>query len=402
VTTPNGWSITRIGEVAKINSHKLSSNSDPDHEYYYIDLSAVDKGTITMPQERQRFIDLPSRARRVLHKNDVIMATVRPNLLGFAFYDHEPKDVLCSTGFALLSPKNPSDSHFIYHSLYSDLTLRQLHGLVTGSNYPAINASEVKRLKLMWPTSPAERQRIGTILDAWDQAITFINQRIRVSQQRKKGLLQRLLTGRARFPEFDGDEWETDKLTNVSTRIRRKNTKETPNILSITADVGFEHQIDKFGRVIAGKNISNYTLLKRGEFAYNKGNSLSYPQGCIYLLEEYDEAAVPNVYYCFRLDSARLYAPFYKYYFESGALNAQLMRVINTGVRNDGLLNLHADDFFDCRISIPPIAEQHRIATIFRACDREIKLLEQKRDALQRQKKGLMQRLLTGRVRVTI
>jgi type I restriction enzyme S subunit len=74
------------------------------------------------------------------------------------------------------------------------------------------------------------------------------------------------------------------------------------------------------------------------------------------------------------------------------------MRVINTGVRNDGLLNLSADDFFNCQIAVPPLNEQRRIATLLQACDCEIELLTQKHDALQRQKKGLMQRLLTGRV----
>ena len=76
------------------------------------------------------------------------------------------------------------------------------------------------------------------------------------------------------------------------------------------------------------------------------------------------------------------------------------MGIINAGVRNDGLLNMDPDNFFKLRIQFPPVAEQKKIAVVFRAIDRELTLLERKADALRDQKKGLMQQLLTGKVRV--
>lgn len=195
---PADWEIVHVQKIATVNSEPLDSQSDPDLEYLYIDLASVDQGRITIPQERRRFADLPSRARRVLHKHDVIMATVRPNLLGFAVCDFDPLDVLCSTGFALISPKNPTDSEFIYQSLYSDAVLRQVHGLVTGSNYPAINASEVKTLMLIWPITVEERKQIADVLKDSDAEIDLLRQKLDVLQRQKKGLMQRLLTGRVR------------------------------------------------------------------------------------------------------------------------------------------------------------------------------------------------------------
>jgi len=195
---PADWYLARVKNIAQVNTKTLGSNSDSEHEYLYIELSAVDQGNITMPAESQRFGDLPSRARRVLHRGDVIMATVRPNLLGFAICDFEPKDMLCSTGFALISPKDLSDSQFIYQSLYSDVVLRQVHGLVTGSNYPAINTSEVKKLKLFWPRSKEERKKIAAVLQSCDHEIELLTQKRDALQRQKKGLMQRLLTGRVR------------------------------------------------------------------------------------------------------------------------------------------------------------------------------------------------------------
>ncbi len=200
---PTDWDIVHIEDVANVNIETLRENSDLDHTYFYIDLSSVDKGTILFPQERQRFGDLPSRARRVLHKHDVIMSTVRPYLLGFAVCDFEPRDVLCSTGFALISPKIPSDSNFIYQSLYGDAISRQAQALLVGSNYPAINSSDVKKLQLFWPKAIAEREKISNTLQTCDAEIDLLQQKLAALQWQKKGLMQQLLMGKVRVKVKD-------------------------------------------------------------------------------------------------------------------------------------------------------------------------------------------------------
>jgi type I restriction enzyme S subunit len=118
------------------------------------------------------------------------------------------------------------------------------------------------------------------------------------------------------------------------------------------------------------------------------------------MLEDFDEAAVPNVYFCFRHQNSEIYGQFFKFYFENSFLNHQLQRVINTGVRNDGLLNLNPNDFYNIRIKIPPVSEQQCITDVLSAATTEIIQLEKKLNALEKQKRGLMQKLLTGEVRV--
>jgi len=165
-------------------------------------------------------------------------------------------------------------------------------------------------------------------------------------------------------------------------------------VLSITAGVGFVNQTEKFGKEIAGTQYVHYTVLKRGDFSYNKGNSKTYPQGCIYRQDEYDKAAVPNVFNSFRFGSPEANSDYYRYLFESGYLNHQLYRLINSGVRNDGLLNLYDDDFYSCKVPCPPLAEQKRIAEILGCCDRGIALKKELIAEKKRQKKALMQKLL--------
>ena len=168
--------------------------------------------------------------------------------------------------------------------------------------------------------------------------------------------------------------------------------------MTISAKSGFLMQSDKFSRDMAGSSVERYTLLHEGEFAYNKGNSLTAPYGCIFPLDR-PTALVPFVYYCFSLHEGHS-REFFAHLFAAGALNHQLSRLINSGVRNDGLLNLDADDFFSCKVPVPPREEQERIALALSAARKEIALLDQELAALARQKRGLMQKLLTGEWRV--
>jgi type I restriction enzyme S subunit len=175
-----------------------SADTNPDKEWFYIDLSAVDQGEISFPTEKFPYSQLPSRAQRVLHHNDVIMATVRPNLLGYALCDFTPVDILCSTGFALISPKLPDDAKYIYQNLYGEMLQNQIEGLVTGSNYPAINSTEVKQLSIAYPKSDEERAKISDTLTILDEQMQNLKTYTNSLREQKRGLMQRLLTGEVR------------------------------------------------------------------------------------------------------------------------------------------------------------------------------------------------------------
>jgi type I restriction enzyme S subunit len=170
--------------------------------------------------------------------------------------------------------------------------------------------------------------------------------------------------------------------------------------MTISGKAGFLRQDEKFSRYMAGVSVENYTLLKAGEFAYNKGNSKTYPQGCIYRLEQ-DTALVPHVYISFKLHDG-LYADFYAALFRSGFLNRQLARLINSGVRNDGLLNLNIHEFFGCKVPVPSMDDQVRTARLITIARQEVTSLESQIRLMKKQKDGLIQKLLTGEWRVSV
>ena len=197
-----------------------------------------------------------------------------------------------------------------------------------------------------------------------------------------------------RFPGFGTSEgWKKYKLRELADRITKKVGDNKLVTLSISAGIGFVSQAEKFSRDISGKQYCNYIYLKKGEFSYNKGNSKTFPQGCIYELKEYDEAAVPNAFISFRFKE-NLVPSFYQGYFDCNFHGKQLVRFITSGARSDGLLNISPTDFFSIVLPTPvKKEEQQKIADCLSSIDDLIDAESRKLKALEKYKKGLMQKL---------
>lgn len=201
-----------------------------------------------------------------------------------------------------------------------------------------------------------------------------------------------------RFPEFLNDgEWEVKKLGEVAERITHKVGNANLRPVSISAGIGFVDQKNKFGRDISGNQYSNYIVLKKGEFAYNKGNSIKYPQGCVYKLKEFDVVACPSVFVCFRIIDENVCPDFLSAYFANNYHGIQLQQFITSGVRSNGLLNISAEDFFSIHIPFPPLAEQRRIAACLSALDEMLAATNGKLEQMKAYKKGLMQKLFPAK-----
>ncbi|MBC7932022.1 MAG: restriction endonuclease subunit S [Rubrivivax sp.] len=195
--TGQEWKQVYLVDICKINDRTLSEKTHPDYEFTYLDISSVDKGKVSLSESQICFSNAPSRARRVIQKNDVIMSTVRPNLQSFAFINDEVQDLIGSTGFAVLTANESVDPRFIYHNLFSDGFTEQIKAFITGSSYPAINPSQVSALKLLLP--PLEEQRcIASVLETCDQEIGLLRKQLAALKRQKRGLMQKLLTGQIR------------------------------------------------------------------------------------------------------------------------------------------------------------------------------------------------------------
>lgn len=196
-----------------------------------------------------------------------------------------------------------------------------------------------------------------------------------------------------RFPEFQRREpWRPITLEEASVPVTERVGEKKLIPVSISAGIGFVPQAEKFGRDISGNQYQHYTLVRDGDFVYNKGNSRKFPEGCVYLLQGWGQVAAPSVFICFRLKDGYSNG-FFQNCFESNAHGKQLKKHITSGARSNGLLNIGKDAFFGVVIPTPDSAEQQKIADCLSSLDELIAAQARKVDALKTHKKGLIQQL---------
>lgn len=266
------------------------------------------------------------------------------------------------------------------------------------SAQPGLSVEKLVRYKLTVPPID-EQKKIAEILSVWDDAIEKQTRLIDALICRKRALMQQLLTGKKRLLYYT-EPWKQVRLGNIFCEVNAINDKQQNYpVMTISAKLGLVSQQNKFDRIIAGNSLNKYTLLKKDDFAYNKGNSKTYPMGCIYKLDEYEYALVPFVYICFR-KTAKINISFYQQWFINHGLDKQLKRIITSGARGDGLLNVDRKDFFNTTVPFPHFTEQQVIAAILATADLEIELVKKRLDQFGTQKRSLMQQLLTGEKRI--
>ncbi|TXJ51641.1 restriction endonuclease subunit S [Brachyspira aalborgi] len=195
------WEIVKLGDICLINNKSLKENTDKDYKFKYIDLTAVKKGIINFSNDYTTFENAPISARRIINKNDIIMATVRPYLLGHAFIDFEAKDYICSKGFAVLTANSNIEMKYIYQYLYSDDMAKQIKSRLVGSTYPTIRLSDIKELKIKIPKSIKEQEKIGGYLSLLDAEIDNLKKQKELIKEMKRGAMQKLLSGEVRLLE---------------------------------------------------------------------------------------------------------------------------------------------------------------------------------------------------------
>lgn len=289
-------------------------------------------------------------------------------------------------------------SHPFMLSLLNHTIYRQSYSFVEGTAQQVLSFKKLGSLKYCLP-SLSEQQKIAEILSAQDKLIALKEKLIEEKKRRKKALMQQLLTGKKRLPGFSG-EWDKFHLNQIAERITRKNKIGNDNVLTISAQYGLINQSEFFDKEIASEDKSNYFLLFRNDFAYNKSYSVGYPFGTIKQLTRYDMGIVSPLYICFQIVGNNASAEYLEHYFEAGLMNKEIQSFAQEGARNHGLLNISVEDFFNSQIILPPMKEQLAIAHILTSATKEIDLLQKDLEQEKQKKKALLQLLLTGIVRV--
>ena len=199
-----------------------------------------------------------------------------------------------------------------------------------------------------------------------------------------------------RFKEFQG-EWEKMRLDAFTRRVMRKNKSNQSRLpLTISAQYGLVDQITFFNKVIASTDMSNYYLLKKGEFAYNKSYSSDYPWGAIKRLDNYEQGALSSLYICFTPQD-NVESDFILQYFESPKWHKGVSEIAVEGARNHGLLNVSVQDFFHTYHYVPKDKkEQIKIAKLLMLLDERITTQNKIIEDLKKLKCAIIEKVLNN------
>ena len=188
--------------------------------------------------------------------------------------------------------------------------------------------------------------------------------------------------------------WEQRKLSQITVRVTRKNGNQSDLPLTISAQDGLVDQRKYFNRQVASRDMTNYYLIKKGEFAYNKSYSEGYPFGAVKRLDYYDIGALSTLYILFEITDKNISSDFLVSYYMTHLWYKEVSKRAAEGARNHGLLNISTEDFFNSELNIPnSIEEQVKIGNLIKQFDKFITLHQRKLNNLKLKKKALLQKL---------
>lgn len=366
-----GWTERPLKAVAQINP----ANDGLPESFIYIDLESVEAGKLKAKNRISRE-GAPSRAQRLVDCGDIIFQVVRPyqrNNLLCEFEDDD--DYVASTGYAQLRAKGIN--HFLYQSIHTDSFVGRVMAKCTGSNYPAINSSDLAEIHLPLPPTPPEQQKIAECLSSVDEVIAAQARELDALKTHKKGLMQQLFPRegetqpRLRFPEFqNAGEWVVKSLEAIAPLQRGfdlPSTEIRPGKVPIVYSNGqkgfHERGMAEGPGLVTGRSgtIGKLHFIESGEY---------WPHNTSLWVTSFKGHAPKFVYY--------LYESIGFSRFASGS----------------GVPTLNRNDAHSFETSVPQDPdEQHRIATCLSSLDALIAAETQKHAALQRHKRGLMQQL---------
>ncbi|WP_027964087.1 restriction endonuclease subunit S [Halalkalibacillus halophilus] len=304
---------------------------------------------------------------------------------------------LMPQGVYKLTLRHDTNENFLISYSNSEKFRKIISQKKNGSTQVHLRTSEYLEIEVIRPEKQ-EQQKIGQFFKQLDDRITLQQHQIELLKESKQGFLQKMFpkdgerVPEVRFGGFHG-EWNPVTLGSIVERITRKNKDlESTLPLTISAQFGLIDQNIFFNKQVASKDMSNYFLIKKGEFAYNKSYSQGYPLGVIRRLDLHEKGALSTLYIAFK--PVNVNSDFLLSYYNTNKWHREVMKRASEGARNHGLLNISPKDFFETELKLPSeIVEQQKIGEFFKKLDDTIAIHEKELDLLKETKKGFLQKM---------
>ncbi len=370
---PQEWEVKKLGEVGKLLSGLTYTPSNIQSDGILVLRSSnIQNGVLAFDDNVYVNVSsyTPVKAGDIL----ICVRNGSQNLIGkTALITHEAEG--CAFGAFMAVFRSPISKYVFYllgTELYRKYIFRNL-----GATINSINGSDLKKFRFPFPPL-AEQRKIAEVLGVWDEAIEKQARLIEKLALRKRALMQRLLSAKLRLPGFS-EPWKKVKLGDVAS-IKTGNKNNEDKIAN--------GQYPFFVRSSIVERINTYSydgeaiLIpgegKIGEIIHYINGKFDYHQR-VYKISDFSNCSGLFLYY------------YLMYFFGKQAINNSVKACVDS---------LRLSTFTNMTIIHPPISEQTAIAEVLTAADREIELAKEKLERLRRQKRGLMQQLLTGKKRI--
>lgn len=351
------WTCVKFGDVVK---EPKENCKDPLAEgiEHVVGLEHITSGDIHLRNSAS--IEESTTFTKKFAKGDVLFGRRRAYLKKAAQANFEG---ICSGDITVFRAKSnllPELLPFIVNNeKFFDYAVKHSAGGLS----PRVKFKDLANYEFLLPPK-AEQARLAKLHWAMDEVIERekeVLERLEIHNQSKK---KELLT------PVEMKNWQFLPLKNVFNKITTKNKSQScENVLTISANHGLINQEEYFKRSVASKDLSNYYLLQKGDFAYNKSYSDGYPAGAIKVLNRYNEGVVSPLYICFRSTLNSEFNKYFEQLFDFGFLNGKILSIAKEGARNHGLLNVAGGDFFELKIPIPPITYLNKVVPILKTLD---------------------------------
>lgn len=333
-----------------------------------------------------------SSIKNKFYNGDILFGKLRPYLRKYYMTDFNG---VCVTEILVLTKKK-SNNKFCYYSLQQDNFIEYINSKTFGTKMPRTSWNDIKEYPVCIPPLK-EQQKIAEILSTIDTQIDDTDKLIEKTKELKKGLMQRLLTKGIGHTEFKitevGDipmEWEVKSLLEVANfnngKAHEKNICEIGDFIVVNSKfISTEGEIKKYSN-------ENISPLNKGDITLvmsdvPNGRAI----GKCYLIDKDNKYTLNQRICCLRTEE--MDKEFLFYYLNR---NSYFLK-FDDGAKQT---NLRKEEVLGCPIRIPKIEEQKQIANILSSVDAQIEDYENKKSKLEELKKGLMQQLLTGKIRV--
>lgn len=274
------------------------------------------------------------------------------------------------------------------HEYFRNQVVRMAQGAVRAN----IGQKDLSVVNLLLPPI-AEQEKIAEILSTWDHAIEQTERLKANAETHKQALMQQLLTGKKRFPEFEG-EWEKTALKNLLQEVKKEKVENAQDYELLTV------RLHNKGIVRSGKyprptkRGRPYYFRYAGELIIGRQNLHN---GGIGIADEnIDGCIASNAISSFKAHNSDL---LFMYYFMS---TPRFIHDVDSTIGGTGQKEISSRELLRMKVTVPNLEEQQKIAAVLNRADREIELLAQKLDHLKTEKRALMQQLLTGKRRVKV